>query len=107
MVRVLKPGGIAHIEVPDISWCAAQFLGAPEPNNYTDPKMDYNTSHKWGLVAQSLWGDQHHDGLFHKWGYTAHRLMHTLNHAGFPAVEINYKQSHGVQCLAAKAQKGW
>lgn len=105
MVRVLKPGGIAHIEVPDIAWCAAQFLGAPEPNNYTDPTGDYNKMHKWGLFAQALWGDQHNDGLYHKWGYTAHRLLHTLTHAGFAAVEINYVMSHGVQCLAAKAQK--
>ena len=105
MVRVLKPAGMAFVEVPDITWCVAQFLGACEPNGYTDPKMDYNTTHKWGLFAQALWGDQHNDGLFHKWGYTAHRLMHTLHHAGFAAVEVNYTQSHGVQCLLARAQK--
>ncbi len=103
--RVLKPGGYAFIEVPDIQWCMAQFLGAPEPNGYTNPSYDYNTTHRWGLWAQALWGDQHHDGLFHKWGYTAHRLLHLLNHVGFSAIEISYVQSHGVQCLAAKAQR--
>jgi len=104
--RVLKPGGVAIIEVPDVAWCCAQFLGAPEPNGYTEPCMDYNTSHKWGLWAQSLWGDQHNPGLFHKWGYTAHRLLHTLNHVGFPEINIEYVSSHSVQCLSAKAQKG-
>lgn len=105
MARVLKPSGTAFIEVPDICWCMAQFLGAPEPNGYTDPAGDYNKSHKWGLFAQSIWGDQHNDGLFHKWGYTAHRLLHTLSMAGFGNVEVTYVQSHGVQCLAAKASK--
>jgi len=105
IVRVLKPGGQALIEVPDMTWCCAQFLGAPEPSGYTDPCMDYNTSHKWGLWAQAIWGDQHNDGLFHKWGYTAHRLLHTLHHAGFSAVNVQYTFSHGVQCLSAIAQK--
>lgn len=104
--RVLKPGGMAMIEVPDIAWCCAQFLGAPEASHYTEPKGDYSTGHKWGLYAQALWGDQHNDGLYHKWGYTAHRLLYTLSHCGFPAVQINFVQSHGVQCLSAKAQKG-
>lgn len=103
--RVLKPGGLARIEVPDIAWCVAQFLGAPEPNGYTDPKNDYSTNHKWGLYAQAIWGDQHNDGLFHKWGYTAHRLLYTLGQAGFDPVEISYLHSHGVQCLSATAIK--
>lgn len=103
--RVLKPGGLAFIEVPDIQWCMAQFLGAPEPNGYTNPEYDYNTQHRWGLWAQAVWGDQHHDGLFHKWGYTAHRLLNLLNHVGFHPIEIQFVHSHGVQCLSAKAAK--
>lgn len=104
--RVLKPFGLAKIEVPDMAWCCAQFLGSPEPACYTDPSMDYSTSHKWGLWAQAIWGDQHNEGLFHKWGYTAHRLLHTLQHAGFAAVKVDFVASHGVQCLSAVAQKG-
>jgi predicted SAM-dependent methyltransferase len=103
--RVLKPGGVAQIEVPDIAWCMAQFLGAPEMNGYTDPQGDYSTHHKWGLWAQAIWGDQHHDGLYHKWGYTAHRLLHLLTYCGFAPVEISFVHSHGVQCLSAKAAK--
>lgn len=105
IVRVLRPGGVALIEVPDIQWCLAQFLGAPEPNGYTDPSYDYNTDHRWGLFAQAIWGDQHHDGLYHKWGYTAHRLLRLMHHVGFSAIEINFVHSHGVQCLSAKGQK--
>jgi predicted SAM-dependent methyltransferase len=105
IVRVLKPGGTAYIEVPDIAWCCAQFLGAPEPNVYTDPKNDYNTTHKWGLWAQAIWGDQHNGGLFHKWGYTAHRLIYTMTHAGFAEVNVSFVASHGVQCLAAIGRK--
>lgn len=106
IVRVLKPQGIARVEVPDMAWCCAQFLGAPEPDRYTDPKMDYSTGHKWGLWAQAIWGDQHTDGLFHKWGYTGHRLLHTMHHAGFAGVKIEFVASHGVQCLSATGQKG-
>lgn len=105
ILRVLRPTGYATIEVPDIQWCVAQFLGAPEINAYTDPAYDYTTKHKWGLYAQSIWGDQHNDGLYHKWGYTAQRLLYLLNHVGFGAIEIRFVESHGVQCLSAKAQK--
>jgi predicted SAM-dependent methyltransferase len=103
--RVLKPTGIVDIEVPDIQWCMAQFLGAPELNGYSDPSYDYNTEHRWGLFAQAIWGDQHNDGLYHKWGYTAQRLLYLLNHIGFSAIEVKFTHSHGVQCLSAKAQK--
>ncbi|MFI5386720.1 MAG: class I SAM-dependent methyltransferase [Fimbriimonadales bacterium] len=103
--RVLRPTGYAFIEVPDIQWCLAQFLGAPEINAYTNPSFDYNTEHRWGLYAQAIWGDQHSDGLYHKWGYTAIRLLYLLNHVGFKGVEIKFVHSHGVQCLSAKAQK--
>ena len=54
--RVLMPGGVALIEVPDIQWCVAQFLGAPEPSAYTDPTYDYNTQHRWGLFRRFGWG---------------------------------------------------
>jgi predicted SAM-dependent methyltransferase len=106
MLRVLRPSGMAFIEVPDIAWCMAQFLGAPEANQYTNPNMDYSIQHRWGLFAQAIWGDQHNDGLYHKWGYTAHRLLHLLRHVGFASVQIDYVHSHGVQCLSARAQKG-
>jgi predicted SAM-dependent methyltransferase len=104
--RVLRPSGFAVIEVPDIQWCMAQFLGAPEPTDFTDVTNDYNTQHRWGLWAMALWGDQHNDGLYHKWGYTAHRLFHLLRHVGFAGVDVNYGFSHGVQVLIARAQKG-
>lgn len=103
--RVLKPGGYALIEVPDIQWCMAQFLGAPELNGYSNPSYDYTVEHRWGLYAQAIWGDQHNDGLYHKWGYTAQRLLYLLNHVGFAGIEIKFVHSHGVQCLSAKAQK--
>src|SRR5579871_3634888 len=63
ILRVLKPTGYVFIEVPDMQWCLAQFLGAPEINGYTNPSFDYSTEHKWGLYAQAIWGDQHNDGL--------------------------------------------
>ncbi len=103
--RVLKPGGLAYIEVPDIAWCAAQFLGAPEPNMYTEVTNEYHTNHRWGLYSMALWGDQHNDGLYHKWGYTAHRLCYLLQHVGFAKVDVNYGFSHGVQVLCATAYK--
>jgi predicted SAM-dependent methyltransferase len=103
--RVLKPGGTAYIEVPDIAWCAAQFLGAPEANMYTDVTNEYHTNHRWGLYSMALWGDQHNDGLYHKWGYTAHRLAYLLQHVGFDKADVNYGFSHGVQVLCATAYK--
>jgi predicted SAM-dependent methyltransferase len=103
--RVLKPTGYVFIEVPDIQWCMAQFLGAPEIHGYTNPSFDYTTEHRWGLYAQAIWGDQHNDGLYHKWGYTAQRLLYLLHHIGYQGIEITFVQSHGVQCLSGKAQK--
>lgn len=103
--RVLTPGGRATIEVPDIEWCMQQFLQAPELDSYTDPCFDYSTTHRWGLFAQSIWGDQHNDGLFHKWGYTRTRLSALLSSVGFASVKIDVVFSHGVQCLSALATK--
>lgn len=103
--RVLAPGGVAHIEVPDVAWCMTQFLNAPEADTYTNPSGDYSINHRWGLWAQSIWGDQHNDGLFHKWGYTENRLMNLLKAVGFSGVNIEFLHSHGVQCLAATATK--
>lgn len=103
--RVLAPSGTAYIEVPDIEWCMARFLESPEATGYTHPSGDYSTDHRWGLWAQAIWGDQHSDGLYHKWGYTAHRLLHLLAAAGFSGANVEFVQSHGVQCLAATAIK--
>jgi predicted SAM-dependent methyltransferase len=105
MARVLTLGGKAVIEVPDIEWCLRKFLESPEPPAYTNPSYDYNTEHRWGLYAQSIWGDQHNDGLFHKWGYTEARLSGLLKHAGLSSVRVEKLFSHGVQCLSAVATK--
>lgn len=83
----------------------SKFLESPEPDSYTYPSGDYSTTHRWGLWAQAIWGDQHNDGLYHKWGYTSTRLLHLLAKAGFSRTNLNLIESHGVQCLAATATK--
>ncbi len=52
--RVLKPGAVFAILVPDLEWVCRRFLEEPDPN--------------WNMDL--VFGDQTHDGQYHKTGFT-------------------------------------
>ena len=70
-VRVLKPNGKVHIEVPDFAVCLKMFLNDPEP-------------YKWWI--RTIYGLQSAEGQYHKCGYTFAYLKGLLEEAGMSHV---------------------
>lgn len=80
--RVLKPGGVLVLELPDLAKCCRNVLAGKEP--------------RWGLWG--LYGDPaHRDALMlHRWGWTVRELVGELKAAGFIKVNArNPPQFHG------------
>jgi SAM-dependent methyltransferase len=79
--RVLKPGGLLILELPDfLKCCAAVLRGAPA---------------REGLLG--IWGDpEMRDPLMmHRWGWTVDELKRELRAAGFSKVRERAPQFHG------------
>ena len=65
--RVLQPGGLLTILVPDLEWCCRAWLE--------------HQSNDWFLDV--LFGNQEHPGEFHMTGYTVRFMVNYLAAAGF------------------------
>lgn len=81
--RVLKPGGLLVLELPDLMKCCRAFVrdaGASPRNSL------------WGMFGDS----KHQDPLMlHKWGYTPDTLAALMREAGFVKVKNRPPQFHG------------
>lgn len=66
-VRVLKPGGMLRVAVPDLEWIIEQYV-AGNPNR--EPLLSY------------LFGGQKDDNDFHKAGFSAEILANRMTEAG-------------------------
>lgn len=102
--RVLKPGGIIDIGVPDLELCMEAFINADEFN-------------KWNGWIYTIYGYQVDDqdnitpdeGQFHKSGFTKSKLRDLALEAGLSIVEIvNYwaNGSPGIWILLRKPEIG-
>lgn len=87
--RVLKPGGVLTLRVPDLAWCMEQWLQRPT----------------FGFEMMRIFGNQGHDGEFHKCGFTTGLLHQALTSAGFEIQSIDPVWSHAQQTLSAEARK--
>lgn len=67
--RVLAPGGVAHIEVPDVDECCSALLQA-EPAER--PR-----------ILKRLVGQNDYPGQTHRWGYNMAELVDAAQAAGF------------------------
>ncbi len=76
--RVLVPGGVALVEVPD-------FQGTVHLLNSAFETKDERSIHKW---TTSVYGKQRFPGDQHCWGYTMKTLPALFIEAGFS--QINY-----------------
>lgn len=92
--RILKPGGMWTIEVPDFPWVLQDFLNTPEPK-------------RWGWKLQTVFGLQSHPGEFHQTGFSQERLGRLLVNAGFTHVKtsIHFSKRHSQQVIRATALK--
>jgi predicted SAM-dependent methyltransferase len=80
--RVLKPGGLLVLELPDLFKCCKNFLADMGDN----PRNSL-----WGMFGDS----KHTDPLMlHKWGYTPETLGKILKQAGFVKVRQANPQFH-------------
>jgi predicted SAM-dependent methyltransferase len=92
--RVLTPGGLWTIEVPDLEWILKDFLNTPE-------------SKRWGWKIQTIFGLQNHPGEFHKTGFTVARLGELLISTGFIRIKTDamYSQKYRQGVIRASAIK--
>lgn len=80
--RVLKPGGLLVLELPDLFKCCWNFINDSGAN----PRNSL-----WGMFGDS----KHTDPLMlHKWGYTPKTLKPIVKEAGFHAIRILPPQHH-------------
>lgn len=73
--RVLKPGGRCVIAVPDFACLARQWLEM-DKLDFFDPII-----HKW--IAETIYGNQAHEGEFHRAPMSPHYLNYVLQMCGF------------------------
>ena len=92
--RILTPGGIWRIEVPDLIWVLQNFLDTPEEK-------------RWGWKLQTVFGLQNHEGEFHRTGFSSQRLGDLLLTAGFVKIRVsnNFSKRYNQGVIRAKAFK--
>lgn len=73
--RLLKDGGVLHVEVPNLGWQARTLADGHED---------------WGQekLVTLIFGDQDYPGNFHKTGFTYLILKRDLERAGFNNVHV-------------------
>jgi predicted SAM-dependent methyltransferase len=74
--RILKPGGILYLCIPDVAGICAKFSDNPD----------------W--MIHCLYGLQTNEGHYHKWGYTEKSIRWSLLEIGFETTFLE-KMSYG------------
>jgi hypothetical protein len=97
--RVLEPGGVLEIEVPDVLWCIENFLATPDEERYA---ILYEGK---GAVA-ALYGLQTNPGQFHKFGYTPAHLADCVRGCGLEVTELKtHMTAHPCRAIRIWAKK--
>ncbi len=80
-LRILKPGGLLILELPDLAKCCANFLAGTHPRK--------------GILG--IYGDIEGGDvlMLHKTGYTPQSLRALLREAGFTKVRQRLPEFHG------------
>ena len=90
--RVLTPGGILTVDVPDFHGLVKEMFAQPEE------ERDY--------YYRMLFGSQKNESAFHRNGFTVQRLWSCLRDAGFCGVsQINNIFHHPYPAITMKATK--
>jgi Methyltransferase domain len=98
--RLLEPGGVLEVEVPDVLWCLENFLAAPEAERYRDV---YEGK---GAIA-AVYGLQTNPGQFHQFGYTPDHLSECVKAAGLEVIDIKlHMTAHPCRAIRIWARKG-
>ena len=74
--RVLKPGGILDLKIPDLELCITKFLESTEEN--------YKQWYKFTIFGyQKALAGESDDSQIHRWGYTKNDIRKNLESVGF------------------------
>lgn len=99
--RVLKPGGVMTVNVPDMLWLARELISVSEGNKPVS--RVFNTEQK---LMEVIYGNQDHEGEFHKTGFTPSILSMILTKAGFVNIRVDRGyDAHDMGVLLATAYK--
>jgi predicted SAM-dependent methyltransferase len=108
--RLLRPGGVAIIEAPDMEWLCTQFLAAQDAFSefYQVGAKDHyfghgrSIEHRWGMITTHFFGNQNGDGQFHYNAYTKQKFESIGRLLGFKSCEVQKILNKGAQCLVAR-----
>jgi predicted SAM-dependent methyltransferase len=76
MFRVLEPGGLCYIEVPDFPQQCRDYLAA----------LDHGNRWSQHLIRTAIWGKPERLGMGHAWGFDKDLLERSMNKSGFDRV---------------------
>jgi predicted SAM-dependent methyltransferase len=87
--RVLAPGGVLELRVPDLEWCVRHWLEHQDD--------------VWALAK--IFGSQEHEGNIHRTGFTREGLRRLLADAGFHITSEADDWTHAQPTLVFHAVK--
>lgn len=109
LARVLRPGGVLTVEVPDFEWVCRRFLAADD-----DFRAFYQVGHadhyagcgrsleqRWGILQTMFFGNQNGAGQFHRSAYTEAKLRALARMTGFATIDVSRVFNKGGQALRA------
>ena len=108
--RLLAPGGLLEIEVPDFEWVCATFLAAQDEFRafYVTGHADHYFGHgrdlgqRWSILQTMVFGNQNGPGQFHRSAYTEGKLRAIAAMLGFAGIAVERLFNKGGQALRAR-----
>jgi SAM-dependent methyltransferase len=102
-VRVLKPGGLLDLGIPDIELCFDAFKAAPEPQKWN---WSIYTIYGWQQDADSVQANPPLDpGQFHQSGVSRARLCELLGRLGMEILECFHYDAYDTPSVWVLARK--
>ncbi len=88
--RVLKPGGVLWVEVPNLLEACRKLVVAGDKleKGTEDPERAERLMERIRIYTLSLYGKNRHVGDSHCWGFMPYLLRETLSQYGFSEVEL-------------------
>ncbi len=107
--RVLRPGGLLTIEVPDFEWVCQRFLAAEDRFRafYVTGSADHYfgagraLDQRWGILQTMFFGNQNGAGQFHKSAYTRGKIRDIAAMLGFAGLDQHTLFNKGGQAIRA------
>ena len=100
--RVLKPGGVLNISVPDFEHMVREWLNAEDDwkdffrnddeaiaQEHWFGQYSYSYKSRWGYITAGIFGPQNGEGQYHKNAYTQAKLTAIYNKLGYKDINIS------------------